>query len=427
MLDKPPKEAEWLSWVYAGLLALLIFFTVPFARAVQEIVSNSLGREFFLYAVALAGIAAAYTAYSNLRKRCLGSSSYFWLLGVGAAFSLYSYSLRKSPEEAMHFVEYGALSVLVYRALVHRVRDYSIFVTATIIVGTVGIVDEAIQWITPSRVWDLRDIWINFVAGGLAQLAIGAGLRPSIVTAPPNPASLRMLCRTAALGLFLLGLTLANTPERIARYALDVPRLSFFLDQREVVMAEYGYMYRDPDIGVFRSRFTKDELAEYDRLRGAEVAAIMDEYVRNPQLGVFLDFWVFLTKYNVPSDAYVHEAGIHLRRRNRYFTRALSEETDRAEHYNIALRENRILEVYFPRTLSESKHLWTEDLRNQVSTAANDDQEYESPVSSRLITRVTEGQVMSVISLSIVVSLLLASYYGRRIDSSSALSGLTKD
>ena len=223
MLDKPPTEAEWLSWVYAGMAALLIFLTVPFARTVQVIVANYIGRGFFLYIVASVAIAASYAAFANLKRRRLGPGAYVSLLGIGAAFAIYSYSLRENPEEVIHFVEYGALSLLVYRALVHRVRDYSVYFTAIIIVGTVGVVDEWIQWMTPSRVWDLRDIQINFVAGGLTQLAIFAGLRPSIVAASPNPASLRTLCRTAALVFFLFGLTLVNTPERIARYASDVP------------------------------------------------------------------------------------------------------------------------------------------------------------------------------------------------------------
>ena len=68
MLEKVPTEVEWLSWVYAGTAALLIFFTVPFARAAQAIVVNYVGREFFLYTVAFAGIAAGYAAFANLKK-----------------------------------------------------------------------------------------------------------------------------------------------------------------------------------------------------------------------------------------------------------------------------------------------------------------------------------------------------------------------
>ena len=420
MLDKPPSEREWLSWLYVGLTSFLIFLTVPFARAAQSFVAQHIGRDFFLYIVGIAAIASIYAATANLKKRQLGPGAYLWLFGVGSSFAIYTYSLRSNPEEAIHFVEYGVLSVLVYRALVHRVRDYSVFVTATIIVGTVGIIDEWMQWITPSRVWDLRDIQINVVAGGLTQVAIAAGLRPSIVVASQNPISLSILCRAAALGLLVFGLTLVNTPERVARYATNVPALSFLLENKNV-MVEYGYLYRDPEIGIFRSRFTIEQLAENDRLRGAGVAKVMDKYINEE------NFSAFQVKYSVTRDAYAHETGIHLFRRNRYLSRARSEEPDRANKYNIAFQENRILEKYFPAALYQSTHRWSEDLRAQVELAAYNEEEYESRVSAGLITRFSEKQVLAGLTLAVIGSLLLAAYYGRRKESPSARSMVNED
>ncbi|NIO43226.1 MAG: hypothetical protein GTO41_25580, partial [Burkholderiales bacterium] len=45
------------------------------------------------------------------------------------------------------------------------------------------------------------------------------------------------------------------------------------------MMAEYGYLYEDDDIGRFRSRFTPDQLEDLDHLRGMELAGILDEYI----------------------------------------------------------------------------------------------------------------------------------------------------
>jgi len=407
MLDKLPAEPEWLSWIYAGLFALFIFFTIPFARAVQNLVSDSFGRDFFLYVVGAFAVAVAYKAIISIRKRQLGIGAYAWLAVVGSAFAIYTYNLRDNPVEAVHFIEYGILSLLVYRALVHRVHDYSVFVTATIVVGSIGVMDEWIQWLTPSRVWDLRDIQINFVAGGLTQLAIVAGLRPTLVKAVPNFASLGILCRVTAVGLLLFGLTLVNTPARSTRLAAEVPGLSFLMESRNV-MIEYGYLYHDSEIGVFRSRFTKAELAEYDRLRGVEAASIVDEHISEE------NFRKFLSIYSVPRDAYIHEIGVHLFRRNRYLARAQTEEDQAPQHYNVAFRENRILEKYYPNTLRNSSHLWSDGMLTDIGAAADKGPEYESRVSAGLITRVNEPQVFTGLSLAILGSVVLAVYFGRR-------------
>ncbi len=412
MLDKTPTEPEWQSWVYAGITVLLIFITVPFARAAQAFVTNSVGREFFLYIVAFAAIAAAYAAFNNLRKRQLGAGAYIWLIGIGAIYVIYSYHLRKNPEEAIHFVEYGALSLLVYRALVHKVRDYSVYITAMLIVGAVGVIDECIQWLTPARVGDLRDIQINFVAGGLMQVAIAAGLRPSIVAQSPSRSSLRILFLTAALGFFLFGLTFAMTPDTIARLTSYVPALSYLVNKKNAAIVDYGHLYRDPEVGNFRSRFTKDQLAEYDRMRGAAAAKVMDQFISED------NYKIFQKDYNVIQDPYVHEAGVHLFRRNRYLSRAMSGEANQAEHYHVALHENRILEVYFPTALRQSKHEWTEELRNQVKESATNKLGYESPVSRGLITRISKQQVWLGFAAWIVALLLLATYCGRRPGSS---------
>jgi VanZ family protein len=412
MLEKTPTELEWLSWVYAGLAALLIFITVPFARAAQVLVTNSVGREFFLYIVAFAAIAGAYAAFNNLRKRKLGLGAYIWLFGVGAIYAIYSYHLRKNPEEAIHFVEYGALSLLVYRALVHRVHDYSVYITAALVVGGVGVIDECIQWLTPARFGDLRDIQINFVAGGLMQVAIAAGLRPSIVAQSPSPPSLRILFLTAALGFFLFGLSLAITPDTTARLTSYVPSLSYLLNKRGVAIVDYGHLYRDPQVGNFRSRFTKDQLVEYDRIRGAGAAKVMDQFISED------NYKVFQRKYNVIHDPYIHEAGVHLFRRNRYLSRAMSGVANQADLYHVALHENRILELYFPTALRQSKHEWNEELRIQVEENASKKKGYESPVSRNLITRFSKRQILLGFAAWLVVLFLLATYFGRRPGSS---------
>ena len=406
MLDAPPREPEWQSWCYVVVGALIIYCTIPVARAFRELIAEQIGLEFFLYLTAILTAIAGAVAFINLRKRKLPTNAYLWLFGIVAAFMVYIYQLRDIPEEAIHVAEYGVIGILVYRALSHRTRDFSIYVMAALIVGMIGVLDEYIQWVAPSRVFDLRDIRTNFLAGSLGQLAIVAGLRPRIIAGLPNSISWSRLCYTLACGLVLLAVGFLNTPQRIAWYASEIPSLSFLLDSKSM-MVEYGYRYQDDDIGVFRSRFSPEQLKNLNQKRGEEVAGILDRYIRGE------GYKAFQSIYTVPRDAYAHEAGVHLFRRERYFDRAQKQTEEQSEQYNIAYRENQILSKYFPDSLNRSRHRWSEEVELKVKNHANVNKRYESSVSAGIITQISEKHVVSLFSIAILVLLVIGFFTGR--------------
>ena len=406
MLDAPPKEPERRSWLYVILWSLVIFCTIPFARAFRNVVRDSIGIEVFLYATVAGILLLGVAAYSSLRQRRLPFNAYLWLFGIIGAFIGYAYYLRDIPEEAIHVLEYGILGLLVYRALTHRVQDISIYLMATLVVGFIGVLDEYVQWVIPTRVFDLRDIRTNLLAGGLSQVAIAAGLRPTLISGRPSRENLGRLCKYIACGLVILALGYANTPERVAWYAKRIPSFSFLLDSKSM-MVEYGYRYHDPEIGVFRSRFSLEQLQENDLERGEEVARILDQYIRGAGYGPFQKI------YTVPRDAYAHEAGVHLFRREYYIDRARLMREEQGELYNIALRENQILEKYFPTAIKNSKHYWSAEIESEVMQNAAKDIEYESAVSRGLITRFSETQVLAGFVLAIVALFFLGTYLSR--------------
>ena len=208
MLDTLPKESERLSWFYVVLWTLIIYATIPFARPVAEWIARNLGIEYFFYIAATAGAIGLVSVLVNLRRRKSPISSYLWLTGITVTLIASAYQLRDVPADVIHLVEYVILSVLVYRALLHRIHDHSIYFVATLIVAIIGTFEECIQWIVPSRVFDLRDIRTNFIAGGLAQLAIATGLRPSLIRGSPSAPGLRRLCQAIGLVFLALGLSL---------------------------------------------------------------------------------------------------------------------------------------------------------------------------------------------------------------------------
>lgn len=407
MLSLPPQEREWLSWLAVALWTAFIFASIPFARTIRNVVSDRWSREVFLYMTLLAvALAAGLTliALSRSSKKLL--SSYLWTVGVGTVFVGYTIHLRDSPEEALHFVQYGVLSYLAFRALSHRIRDPSIYLAAVTIGLIVGVLDEAIQWVTPRRFWGLRDIWIDLLGAALVQVGIALGLRPSFISGSRQPESTRWLCRLGIALVVVLTLTALNTPARIDWYSSRWSSLAF-LRTNESVMFEYGYRYTDPDTGPFRSRFAPDQLSRLDALRGREVARILDSYRDDAEYGHFLK------TYTPVSDPFVHEARVHLFRRDRNLEYADAEgltEHEIRSFLTVAHRETRIMEKYFPNTYQHSGFVLSPELRqnlaeNLVSEAELPPREVESGVSKHLITTISEPQILTV-SLAAIAALI---------------------
>ena len=422
MLDQHPKEPPWLSWLYALLWSATILATVPLARIIADYVSESLGTQSFLWLTAGFVVAGLIVAVRALLRRSLPAPAYLWLATFGGALLGLAWRLRGNPVEAFHVVQYGILSLLFYRALVRRTSDYSVFISSALLAGIVGILDEWLQWVVPGRFWGIRDVGIDFLAATLTQCALAAGLRPGIVSGWPTGRSLFRVSCLLAVGLAMLGLSYTNTPDRIASVAKRVPALTFLLDSQSM-MAEYGYLYVDPEIGSFRSRFDADELERLDRERGPVVVETLDKF-RGDE-----DWREFQRIHTVPRDAYLHEIGVHLFRRQRHLILTRDSErpiAKRRESFFIALKENQILEKLYPRTIAASSHRWTDETRREVEANADAWYEYRSPVSRNLITRFSRAQVTAGFSVAVIV-VLLAGMMGRRFGTGNSSSRQRRD
>ena len=316
-----------------------------------------------------------------------------------------------SAEEAVHYVQYGLLSILLFRAFSHRVRDYSIYVAATIGGTFVGMVDETVQWLTPRRYFDLRDIWLNLTAVALVQAALAAGVRPRMIAGWPGWGGVRRLCYLGAVTLGYFGLCLQNTPDRIAWYSASVPGLGF-IDPNQSIMVEYGYLHGSDAIGFFRSRLTIEELRRSATERAEEGRRIIDQYRDREQYMRFLEI------YSPLADPFLHETRVHLLRRDVYLARALKneDEVEQAEQFATAFWENRILRAYFDEVLRGSSYEWSAEQAALVAENTDRSEPYESRVSYHLIVRFSPMQHAMLFSIAAAVLLLVAAY-GRRASS----------
>lgn len=400
------RELRDVLLVVAWVLA--IYLAIPHARSIQEWVYARAGRGTFS-AIVYGAVGAAALALGVAARRGrirIPRAGWPWLIAVAAAYAWGTHALRHSPEEALHLLEYGVLSALLYRALSHRYTDPAVHVVAALLCALLGTVDEVIQWVVPRRFWDFRDLAINAIAGILMQVALLKGLRPATATGPARARTARLACRLATVWLLLLLLCVSNTPAGFNALQQRIPSLRGISE----TMIEFGYRHRDPVAGDFFSRLTLQALAAEDRERAEEVGDLLRRYGRDA------DYEDFLKRYPPLDDPFVHEMRVHLFRRDRFWQEARAARNRPAEHaekITVAWREQLLLERHFGASLRASGRDWPPDLRARARDASSPGP-YTSAVSAHLVTRFTLAQLQALLAAGLLVAILTERYIARR-------------
>jgi VanZ like family len=234
------------------MLALIVSATVvltsPFVADLRDSLRRLTGARYGLtinLLVVGAVVLACAAALARIRDRRL--LRYGAIAAALAAGIAYIWVNALPAIERFHFVEYGIVTMLFYRAVVPResaaaaVSDVSIFLVPVFAALIVGTADEWVQWFVPRRYGEVRDILLN-------GAAIACGLLFSLGVDPPGAFRLRPSGRSLAL------------VSRLA--AATVLALGAFL-----LAVHLGYTIDDGEVGRFRSRHTAEELAAASRDR----------------------------------------------------------------------------------------------------------------------------------------------------------------
>jgi VanZ family protein len=254
--------------------------------------------------------------YSLLAAAVIAGVAYSSLTATGNA--------NVDAVERFHFVEYGLLTLLFYRAWRHR-ADLAMVLLPLAAVLTVGTLDEGVQWFVPGRVGEWRDVLLNGAAI-VCGLLFGLGLDPPVA----------LTTRLDRSGRIVLA--------RVGAAAVVVAALFFHT-------VHLGYEIHDPDTGFFRSRFSADELREAARDRSMRWRTDPPTTLRR------------LSR----EDQYLAEGLWHVQRRN---------EVESVGGAWAQWNENLILEKYFapvlefPTYTTPSGARWPPAQREQVRAAA---------------------------------------------------------
>lgn len=377
------------AWARVAAWAAVLFSAIPFARAAQGGIERFAGPRIYLTAAVVLGLCCVFAMLASLvrgpRTQIARRAGALILVGILSAGVLLT-QLQTSAE-AIHFLEYGLLGFLLFRAWRHHVADPLVYPISALSLGLVAWLDEFLQWLMPGRFWDFRDIRLNAMAGALVLLSIALVFPPPEIQGPVARRSVRRLCYLAWAMLLALGSAISNTPTRVDWYAVRIPGLHF-LRNNESVMNEFGFRHVDPEIGTFYSRLTRAELLRIDGARGAEVG---ESILRHHALIHPRDFRMTFT---ISADPFRYEVFRRLIQRDHYF--AVSgqyRETDPARyrhHLAVALRENQLLEKYVPQALDSAGCRWDAAKQAQCAEGAEVVLPYVSEVNDHLVTGMTE-------------------------------------
>ena len=168
LFTSPRERRLWLGT--AAILAA-IYTTLGLAGKLAGFLrTNNLLEISFVFGLLLA---AAATLSQWLHKQ--PSRREIWVgLSIAAAY-LMVWTRIENPAERTHLFEYGLVAVFIFQALLERQRNgRNIPIPALMAIGVtalLGWVDEGIQAVLPNRVYDLRDVLFNSLAGLMAVVA----------------------------------------------------------------------------------------------------------------------------------------------------------------------------------------------------------------------------------------------------------------
>lgn len=292
--------------VVASIVSATIVLASPFMGQLQSFLRRSLSTRnyvlLFGVGVLVAVCLAVLIALVRIRARraarlallvaaLLIGGSYMWAAGTPYP--------EVNAVERVHFVEYGLIAFLFYRASLPRrslgegeAADPSIVVLPLLAAFMVGTLDEWLQWFIPVRVGEAHDVLLNLVS-------IGCGVLFALALQPPASFTMRLANRS----LRRMGLLAALVWLVFATFVSQV-HLGHAIDER--------------GIGRFHSHYTPSRLDTLQGDRAARWKAAAPLTLRRLS----------------QEDQYLDEGLWHVRRRNL---------TDPIE----AWRENMILERYF--------------------------------------------------------------------------------
>jgi hypothetical protein len=152
---------------FVPLLAYLalLYGSIPFTRAVV-LSLNAANLTGLVVTLVFMGAAAGGLGLLVFRYRLKDPAAYALLVVAATTVAYFAWGLDV-PEERVHFIQFGLLSMVAAWTFAPRLAGVALYGVAFAVSAAAGVVDEAIQGIVPDRVFDWSDIGLDVTAAAL--------------------------------------------------------------------------------------------------------------------------------------------------------------------------------------------------------------------------------------------------------------------
>ena len=168
------SNRERRLWLWTLAVVVAIYSTLGLASTLAGVLRD---RGMLAPVVFLCLILVGATILTQGLKTRPGGVEIAVMLGIAATYLL-MFARMAAPEERTHLMEYGVVAVFIYEALTERAsqgrRVPVPALLAILVTSLLGVLDECIQALLPSRVFDPIDMLFNFLAGVMAVAASAA-------------------------------------------------------------------------------------------------------------------------------------------------------------------------------------------------------------------------------------------------------------
>lgn len=165
------SKRERKLWICALVILIAIYTTLFLGGRLMDLMIEKRIIEqstFYLFLVLVASF--IISGWKNSERKI----EYWIYAGVIAVYGMALLRTDLTVAERSHMFEYGLLAIFVYEALKERKRNGSKGKASALIailgVGTMGLIDECIQYFLPYRFFDFVDIAFNYLASTFGVL-----------------------------------------------------------------------------------------------------------------------------------------------------------------------------------------------------------------------------------------------------------------
>ncbi len=390
MSDRKDESRKLLNrWGLLLSYSFLILFTLSIVRKLRDYLTTTLGEQGFSYTVTgIFGICAIIAIIWIIRLRIYEKPVQMIVLALTSACYIYFILRLELVVERIHYIEYGLVTVLAFRAIAPLFPNSGAYILSIMYVIALGAFDEGVQWILPTRVGEIRDVWINLTAGFLGLLPIMALQTSGSMMHKPDR-------RTTSAVLFWTGILVLS--------------IALFLN----FVHGFGHLHTLPDGTKFKSAFRSEE---FRIIGSSKDAVIWEDFSQAPLsssskggliswIADRMNQWKAL-RHATPA-AFNYEAWRHLRHRNGL-------ENPRYAKHREAYEEQSILTSFYGAYVKKFNLSWPRaKSKRYEATAPKENVPYESPIQELLITWINPTLFWS-LSVSTALGFLLLALLTRR-------------